>query len=210
MDTTPHPAGNTTRPRLEILSPAAIRRIHEATLEVIETVGVRFPSARAQAIWAAAGASVDAASGVVRVPAHVIEAALKSAPAAYVLGARDPARDLPLDGRHVHLATDGCGIEVLDPWTLDVRRSALQDVADIARVADALDAIAFHWVAVSAQDRPPGDALPGGAGRRLAQLHEARAERERRDAGGGRARPSSWPPPSRAAAPHSASDRSSR
>ena len=77
------------------------------------------------------------------------------APAAYTLAARDPARDLPLDGRHVHLATDGCGIEVLDPWTLTVRRSALQDVADIARVADALPAIAFHWVAVSAQDRPP-------------------------------------------------------
>ncbi len=88
-------------------------------------------------------------------PGHVIEAALRTAPPSYILGARDPEWDLPLDGRHVHLATDGCGIEVLDPWTLEVRRSTLGDVADIARVADALDAIAFHWVAVSAQDRPP-------------------------------------------------------
>jgi trimethylamine:corrinoid methyltransferase-like protein len=145
------PAG----PRLEILSAAEIRRVHEATLEVIERVGVRFPSPRALDIWAAHGASVDRDTSIVRVPGHIIEAALRTAPPTYTLAARDPARDLPLDGRHVHLGTDGCGIEVLDPWTLSVRRSALSDVADIARVADALDAIAFHWVAVSAQDRPP-------------------------------------------------------
>ncbi len=35
------------------------------------------------------------------------------------------------------------------------RRSRLQDVGDIARVADFLEEVAFHWVAVSAQDRPP-------------------------------------------------------
>ena len=142
-------------PRLEILSPAEIRRIHEATLEIIERVGVRFPSARALDLWAAHGATVDRDTSVVRVPGDVIEAALRTAPPVYPLAARDPARDLPLDGHHVYLATDGCGIEVLDPWTLEVRRSSLADVADIARVADALDPIAFHWVAVSAQDRPP-------------------------------------------------------
>jgi trimethylamine---corrinoid protein Co-methyltransferase len=143
------------RPVLEILSAADIRRIHEATLDVIERVGVRFPSERAQAIWAEHGATVDRETGVVRAPAALIERALKTAPSAYTLGARDPALDLPLDGDHVHLGTDGCGIEVLDPWTLGVRRSALADVGDIARVADALPEIAFHWVAVSAQDVDP-------------------------------------------------------
>ncbi len=143
------------RPHLEVLSPAAIRRIHEATLEVIETVGVRFPSELALDIWAAHGAAVDRATGIVKVPAHVIEAALRTAPPAYTLAARNPEQDLPLDGHHVHVGTDGCGIEVLDPWTLEVRRSSLKDVGDIARVADALDQVAFHWVAVSAQDTDP-------------------------------------------------------
>ena len=143
------------RPRLEVLSPAAIRRVHEATLEVIEKVGVRFPSERALDIWAAHGATVDRATSIVKVPAHIIEAALRTAPPAYTLAARNPAQDLALDGHHVHVATDGCGIEVLDPWTLEVRRSTLADVADIARVADALDQVDFHWVAVSAQDADP-------------------------------------------------------
>jgi trimethylamine--corrinoid protein Co-methyltransferase len=154
MNTTVIPAVDDARPRLQVLSPAAIRRIHEATLEIIERVGVRFPSAIAQDIWAAHGATVDRETGIVRVPAGIIEAALRTAPPAYTLAGRDPARDLPLDGHHVHVATDGCGIEVLDPWTLEVRRSTLADVADIARVADALPQVGFHWVAVSAQDRP--------------------------------------------------------
>ncbi len=143
------------RPRLEVLSPAAIRRIHEATLEVIERVGVRFPSEQALDLWAAHGATVDRATSIVKVPAHIMEAALRTAPPAYTLAARNPAQDLPLDGHHVHVATDGCGIEVLDPWTLEVRRSTLADVGDIARVADALPEVGFHWVAVSAQDVDP-------------------------------------------------------
>jgi trimethylamine:corrinoid methyltransferase-like protein len=153
--TGPAPDAAPHGPRLEVLTPAEIRRVHEATLEIIERVGVRFPSSTALDIWADHGATVDRATSVVRVPGDLIERALSTAPPAYSLAARDPARDLPLDGHHVHLATDGCGIEVLDPWSLEVRRSALSDVADIARVADALDPIAFHWVAVSAQDRPP-------------------------------------------------------
>ena len=155
MNTAAETTGGRNRPRLEILSQAAIERIHLATLDTIERTGVRFPSERAQRIWAEHGATVDRDSGVVKAPAALIEVALKTAPPTYDLAARNPAQDLPLDGEHVYLGTDGCGIDVLDPWTLEVRRSALQDVADIARVADALPEIAFHWVAVSAQDRPP-------------------------------------------------------
>ena len=33
--------------RLEILTPAEVRRIHDATLNIIEKVGVRVPSKRA-------------------------------------------------------------------------------------------------------------------------------------------------------------------
>src|SRR5690606_12966223 len=47
------------------------------------------------------------------------------------------------------------GVEVLDIKTGERRRSCLQDVIDIARIADYLEEIAFHWVPVSAQDYPP-------------------------------------------------------
>lgn len=139
---------------LEILTPEQVRRIHEATLEVIETVGVRFPTSKALDIWETHGASVDRERQVVKVPRKIIEDALALAPASYVLGARDPAQDCALDGEHVFAATDGCGIEVIDIETGELRRSRLQDVEEIARVADALDEVGFHWVPVSAQDKP--------------------------------------------------------
>ena len=52
--------------RLEILTPAEIKKIHEATLWIIEKVGVRFPSKRALDIWAAHGAAVDTGKMIVR------------------------------------------------------------------------------------------------------------------------------------------------
>lgn len=146
-----------TNPKLSlnILTPEEVQRIHTATLEVIESVGVRFPSPKALEIWQSHGAQVDWETNIVRAPGYLIEEALKKAPSAYVLAAREPAQDLPLDGNHVFVGTDGCGVEVLDIHSGERRRSRLQDVAEIARVADYLEEVAFHWVAVSAQDKPP-------------------------------------------------------
>ena len=146
-----------TNPRLKlnILSPKNVQRIHTATLDIIETVGVRFPSKRALDIWEAHGATVDRDTMIVKVPGHVIEEAINQAPPVYTLAARDPAQDLLLDGNHVYVGTDGCGVQLIDIHTGERRRSVLQDVIDIARVADYVEEIAFHWVAVSAQDCPP-------------------------------------------------------
>jgi trimethylamine--corrinoid protein Co-methyltransferase len=141
--------------RLEVLTPAEIEKIHAATMWIIEKVGVRFPSRRALDIWAAHGAEVDTEKMVVRAKADLIEKALQTCPPAYPLAARDPQQDLPLDGNHVYLGTDGCGVEVIDIHSEARRTSCLQDVGDIARLADAAEQVAFHWVPVSAQDRPP-------------------------------------------------------
>ena len=140
---------------LNILSPEDVDKIHRASLRVIESVGVRFPSPRALDIWRSHGAEVDPGSMVVRASGRLIEEALQMAPPVYTLAARNPALDLPLDGNHVYVGTDGCGVEVIDIRTGERRRSVLQDVEDIARVADYLDEVAFHWVPVSAQDCPP-------------------------------------------------------
>ena len=140
--------------KLEILTTEDVQKIHNATLQIIEKVGVRFPSKRALEIWAANGAEVDYEKKIVRVKPQIIEDAIKKAPPAYKLAARDPQQDLQLDGNHVNLGTDGCGVEVIDIHTGEKRTSCLQDVRDIARIADATEEVAFHWVPVSAQDTP--------------------------------------------------------
>lgn len=145
-----------TNPKLSlnILTPEEVAQIHTATLDVIETVGVRFPSEKALKILEAHGAQVDHQAMTARIPGQVVEEYLAKAPPIYTLAALDPAQDLPLDGNHSFLGTDGCGVEILDAFTGERRRTTKQDVMDVARVADYLDSIAFHWVPISAQDCP--------------------------------------------------------
>jgi len=140
---------------LNVLRPEDIEKIHRSSLRVIESTGVRFPAKRALDIWRSHGAAVDDGSMVVKAPGRLIEEAIRQAPPVYTLAARNPLLDLHLDGDHVYVGTDGCGVEIVDIKTGERRRSVLQDVADIARVADGLDEIGFHWVPVSAQDCPP-------------------------------------------------------
>ena len=142
------------RLKLDILTLEGVQRIHEATLHIIANTGVRFPSKRALEIWEKNGAQVDHDSMVVKAPRKLIEEAIKLCPPQYTLAARDQEQDLPLDGNHVYLATDGCGVQIIDMHSGELRTTKLGDVADIARIADATEEIAFHWVPVSAQDKP--------------------------------------------------------
>ncbi len=140
---------------LNILTDDEVRQIHTATLDVIENVGVRFPSPQALDILEAHGATIDRVKMVARIPGHTIEEYLAKAPPTYTLSAMDPALDLPLDGNHSFLGTDGCGVEIIDAFSGERRRSTKQDVSDVARVADYLPGIAFHWAPLSAQDCNP-------------------------------------------------------
>ena len=142
------------RLNLDILKPEDVQRIHEATLQVIENTGIRFPSEKALDIWEKHGATVNRHSMVVKAPKELIEETIKLCPPDYTLAARDQSQDLPLDGNHVFIGTDGCGVQIIDLHTGELRTTRLQDVADIAKIADATEEIGFLWVPVSAQDKP--------------------------------------------------------
>ena len=59
--------------RMEVLSEDDVQRIHHATLEVIETVGVRFPSGWALDILEEAGAIVDREGQIARLAGQMVE-----------------------------------------------------------------------------------------------------------------------------------------
>jgi trimethylamine--corrinoid protein Co-methyltransferase len=127
--------------------------LRAASLEILEEVGVHCPSASVRALYAEHGAIVDEAREVVRLPADLVGTAMARAPRGYVMGARDPAFDLVLDGTALYVATDGCGTQVREPGG-NRRPSMSADVALAARLADALPAVGFYWPMLSAQDHP--------------------------------------------------------
>ena len=142
------------RPKLQILAPDEIRRIHETTLEILSEVGVVFYSKRALDVLAENGATVDYKSTVAKLPPDLVERALKTLPRTFTLGGRTPDYDLPLDGEHAYVTSDGCAVFVRDADG-SVRSSTKRDVADAASVVQALPNFSATSALVSAQDCPP-------------------------------------------------------
>ncbi len=138
--------------RIQYLSDEQLHQLQEATLRILEEVGVRFPSEKALTVLHGHGAKVDKATQNVKFPRDLVFKAMQSVPRYFVLGARAPEYDLQLQDGVTYFTTDGCGVQVVDLDTQTERASRKSDVAMMARVADALPAIAFIWPMVSAQD----------------------------------------------------------
>ncbi len=139
---------------VNILAEEQLDQLQNATLEILEQVGIHCPSEKALKIYAEHGGLVDFSRQLVKLPAQVVMGAMSHAPRFYTMGARDPAFDLALDGKALYCATDGCGVETIDFNSRQRRPSRKADIGDMARVCDALSAISFYWPIVSAQDYP--------------------------------------------------------
>ncbi len=63
--------------KIEILTQSEIEQIHAATLEVLATVGCRLPHPFVQDLLVERGAQVDRQSGIARLPADLVETALR-------------------------------------------------------------------------------------------------------------------------------------
>jgi len=138
--------------RADLLTPEQLNTLKNGTLQLLDEVGVHFPSQQALRILADHGARVDWDSEIVRIPPALVEKAMATAPRSFILGGREERLDLLLDGSCSYLATDGTGVHVVDLETRETRPSRKEDVALMARVCDALPMIGFYWPVVSAQD----------------------------------------------------------
>jgi trimethylamine---corrinoid protein Co-methyltransferase len=134
------------------LSPVDVERIHQASLTVLERVGIGVEDPECQAIFAGGGARVDTAKNRVYLSSSMVEAALATAANSVTLyGRNDDRHNLNLGGRRVYMGTGGAAVKVLD-LNGRVRESNLADVAQIARLVDALDNIHFYLRPVVARD----------------------------------------------------------
>ena len=138
--------------RLNFLNQAQLDQFQEATLDILENVGVQFPSEQALEIFSAHGAKVDQDSEIVKIPRDLVFKAMETVPRTFVMGAREPEFDLHLEEGVSYFTTDGCGYETIDFKTGERRPSTKADVGMMARICDYLPSIGFYWPMVSAQD----------------------------------------------------------
>jgi trimethylamine--corrinoid protein Co-methyltransferase len=131
-----------------------VKRIHEASLEVLERTGIEVMPSECREIFRQAGARIDEERDRVFIPRAMVEDALASARNEVILCGRDPKHDLRLVGWRVHMGTGGAAVKVIDLNTGRIRKSRLADVAKIGKLVDALDNIHFYLRACVAQDIP--------------------------------------------------------
>ena len=116
---------------MDLLDDEQVQRIHDASMDIIEEVGVEFRCDDAIGMWRAAGADVDGVT--VRIDREHLMSLVGTAPSSYTMVARDPAHTVTVgDGRTIFTPSYGA------PYVLDldgVRRPAtLQDFRDFTKL----------------------------------------------------------------------------
>ncbi|MGO8683339.1 MAG: trimethylamine methyltransferase family protein [Thermoleophilia bacterium] len=134
------------RTELQVLSPHECDLVHERTLHVLSTIGMRVDTARGRAILAEAGASV--AGSLVRFPPDLVERSLKLAPRRFALGGRRPGWRHELNAGDFTLVADGGGTELLDRLSGERRPATFADWREATSVCDAIDDIGVYWAMV--------------------------------------------------------------
>ncbi|MEM7496586.1 MAG: trimethylamine methyltransferase family protein [Pseudomonadota bacterium] len=139
--------GGTYRP----LTEADMRRIHEAALDVLETIGLCNAPESGKAILTGAGARLGD-DGRIRFPRALVEDMLAISARNITLCGRDPKHDLLLSGNRVHFGTAGAAVHIVDVENRDYRESTLDDLLVAARLVEGLDNIHFFQRCLVARD----------------------------------------------------------
>lgn len=139
-------------PGLRVLSESQKGAIHQATLELLRRTGVEVLVPEIRELLARAGCWLDGER--VRIPPHLVDWAIRTAPSRVVLCDRDGNPALFLEGRKGYYGTGSDTPFVLDPESGERRRAVLADVANVARIVDALPNIDFIMCMGLASDVP--------------------------------------------------------
>jgi trimethylamine---corrinoid protein Co-methyltransferase len=116
--------------------------VHEASLRLLQEVGVEFMGGAARATFGAAGALVDHDTGLVRIPSEVVDHAVATAPSQFVVTPRNPMRRLELGTDRI-----AYGLVAGPPTVSDRirgrRTGTLEDYVTLVKLAQSFDVIHF-------------------------------------------------------------------
>jgi trimethylamine--corrinoid protein Co-methyltransferase len=140
---------------IEVLSADQIEAIHDASLTVLEEIGMDFLHPEALAILDRAGAQVESGTQRVRFDRGLVEEAVAKAPSQFTLHARNPEHSVVIGGNHIVFATVGSAPNVSDIEG-GRRDGNFRDYCDLLRLAQSLNIVhLMGGYPVEAVDLPP-------------------------------------------------------
>ncbi|TGE39206.1 trimethylamine methyltransferase [Desulfosporosinus fructosivorans] len=140
---------------LIILDQEKFEQIHEASLHLMENVGMKIGGTRALKLLHDNGA-VTTGDGLTIIPRGLVERALKSVPKELVLYTRDGEPSMKINNDNpVYFGTHADQLELVDPLSGIVRKFLRKDTAMMCKLADYLPNIHFILsVGMSSDVRP--------------------------------------------------------
>ena len=140
----------------ELLNPGEAVRIHEASEELLESVGILVHSEKARSIFAHHGCRVDAQSGVVKIPRAVVENYRQGFVPTFTFKGRDPQFDKTIPDDSPVMVTASSAPDIIDPVTGALRRATSADIANIAFLVNELPGYDVLSISTLANDAPEG------------------------------------------------------
>jgi trimethylamine--corrinoid protein Co-methyltransferase len=144
------------RPRLSVLTPEQIDRIHQSSLRILSTVGVRVDSRRAREVFARA-IGREAEEDRVRIPPELVEEAIASAPDR--IDIYDRRGEFAFRLGPGQSSRFGIGVTALyyqDPSTDAITPFSRENMATLVRMGNGLDAYDLVSTVGVVQDVDPG------------------------------------------------------
>ena len=133
------------------LTDSEIARIDETALRILEEIGLKGATPGCiETVVEAGGRMTD--DGRLLMPADLVTRTLKAAGRGFKLYGQKEEFDLDPSGTRIHLGTSGAAVHIVDSATGTIRDSTLQDLFDMARIADALPNIHMFQRTVVARD----------------------------------------------------------
>jgi trimethylamine---corrinoid protein Co-methyltransferase len=153
----------------EILSADELESIHDASLTILERIGMEFLCPESRRIVREAGADVDEATNRVRFPRELIERAITTAPSEFTLHSWNPAHDVHIGGRWMAFGTVASAPHYIDRH--GVRKTGDREgFRDLLKLAQMLDTSSTTSAAIrssrSTSTRRSGTSRPRGTSSR--------------------------------------------
>ena len=126
--------------RINLLSNEQIRRLHEASLQILATIGVHVPHEQMLRLLGDAGAEIDRHTQFVKLPEKLVQESLDLAGKSFTIYGRDRSKKAEFGvGKRNYNTIAGEALWLDDDFTR--RYATLDDVRTAARLADGLPRI---------------------------------------------------------------------
>jgi trimethylamine---corrinoid protein Co-methyltransferase len=149
------PPHNAFRP-LELLDEDQLESVHDASMRLLQEIGVEFMGDAARATLSAGGAEIDGETGLVRMPREIVEHALTTVQHRFTVTPRNPARRLVLGEGEVAFGLVA-GPPTVHDRVRGRRTGNLDDYVTLVKLAQSFEVIHF----VGNQPTAPQE-LPAG------------------------------------------------